>query len=113
MAGRGNEAITLYIHQDVLSRNSEFFKRVVKPEWAELREDPDTIDMGPMHTAEEVKSYAHWLYSGSIPTRDFDRENGSKSDPIWIDLVLPAEMPMRMKLEVDLHRPMHTFSARK
>jgi hypothetical protein len=75
------------IHQDVLSRNSEYFKRVIKPEWAELREDPDLIDMGPMHSAQQVKSYLHWLYSGYIPTRDFDAVHGLKSDPIWVDLV--------------------------
>ncbi|KAF2025531.1 hypothetical protein EK21DRAFT_76189 [Setomelanomma holmii] len=85
-AGQGNDAVTIQIHQDVLSRNSEFFKRIVKPEWAELREDPDTIDMGPEHSAEEVKCYAHWLYSGMISTRDFDNVNGTKSDPIWVDL---------------------------
>lgn len=87
VAGQGKDAITLQIHQDVLSRNSEFFKRIIKPEWAELRDDPDTIDMGPTHSADEVRSYAHWLYSGTIPTRDFDHKHGTKSDPIWIDLV--------------------------
>jgi hypothetical protein len=71
----------------VLSRNSEFFQRVIKPEWAALREDPDIIDMGPVHSAAEVACYAHWLYSGQIPTRDFDTVSGDKSDPIWIDLV--------------------------
>lgn len=85
-AGQGDDAITMQIHQDVLSRNSEYFKRVIKPEWAELRDDPDVIDMGPTHTAEEVKCYLHWLYPGTIPTRDFDNQNGTKSDPIWIDL---------------------------
>jgi hypothetical protein len=89
-AGQGDDAIVIQMHLDVLSRNSEFFKRIVKPEWAELREDPDTIDMGPMHSAEEVRCYAHWLYSRTIPTRDFDNDNGTKSDPIWIDLVSNA-----------------------
>jgi hypothetical protein len=86
-AGQGDDTVVIQIHQNVLSRNSEFFKRIVKPEWAELRDDPDTIDMGPEHSADEVKYYAHWLYSGTIPTRDFDHVNGTKSDPIWIDLV--------------------------
>jgi hypothetical protein len=87
VAGQGDEAITLHIHQDVLVRNSEFFKRILKPEWTQLRDDPDTIEMGPTHSAEEVKSYAHWLYSGTIPTRDFDHAGDTKSDPIFIDLV--------------------------
>jgi hypothetical protein len=86
-AGQGSSSTVLQIHQDVLARNSEYFKRVIKPEWAALREHPDIIDMGPTHTAEEVKCYAHWLYSGTIPTRDFDETDGGKSDPIWIDLV--------------------------
>jgi hypothetical protein len=86
-AGQGPSSTVLQIHQDVLARNSEYFKRVIKPEWAALREHPDIIDMGPTHTAEEVKCYAHWLYSGTIPTRDFDETDGGKSDPIWIDLV--------------------------
>jgi hypothetical protein len=86
-AGQGDDAVVIQIHEDVLSRNSEYFKRVIKPEWAALREDPDIIDMGPTHSADEVKSYAHWLYSGSVPTRDFDNDNGTQSDPIWIDLV--------------------------
>ncbi|KAH7085458.1 hypothetical protein BKA63DRAFT_18289 [Paraphoma chrysanthemicola] len=85
-AGQGAAAVTIQIHQDVLSRSSEFFKRILKPEWAELRDDRDTIDMGPEHSAEEVKCYTQWLYSGTIPTRDFDHVNGTKSDPIWIDL---------------------------
>lgn len=87
VAGQGIEAIILQIHQDVLSRSSEFFKRIVKPEWAQMREDPDTIEMGPNHSAEEVKTYAHWLYAGTIPTREADDIRGTKSDPIWIDLV--------------------------
>ncbi|KAH7345984.1 hypothetical protein BKA66DRAFT_576724 [Pyrenochaeta sp. MPI-SDFR-AT-0127] len=83
--GIGNEASTISIHQDVLSRNSEFLKRALKPEWAALRDEPDIIDLST-HSPNDVKAYAHWLYSGTIPTRDFDDENGSKSDPIWIDL---------------------------
>lgn len=39
-----------------------------------------------MHSATEVTTYCHFLYSGTIPTRDFDSENDTKSDPIWIDL---------------------------
>jgi hypothetical protein len=86
-AGQGADAVVIHIHQNVLSRNSEYFKRVIKPEWAELRDDPDIVDMGPTHSADEVKAYAHWLYSGKVPTREFDNTNGTKSDPIWIDLV--------------------------
>ncbi|KAH7393936.1 hypothetical protein DE146DRAFT_746657 [Phaeosphaeria sp. MPI-PUGE-AT-0046c] len=72
-ADQGNDAVTMYMHQDVLIRNSEYFKRVIKPGWANLREDPDVIDMGPTHSVEET-------------LRDFDSEHGTKSDSIWIDL---------------------------
>lgn len=33
-----------------------------------------------------MKAYAHWLYSSNIPTRDFDDTDGTRNDPIWIDL---------------------------
>jgi hypothetical protein len=71
----------------VLSRHSEYFQRIIKPEWASMRDDPSVIDMGPAHSAAEVAAYTHWLYSGTIPTRDFDTVGDAKSDAIWIDLV--------------------------
>jgi hypothetical protein len=88
-AGQPPSTTTIKIHQAVLVRSSEYFKRVLKHEWASLRSDPDTIDMGPTHTASDVKTYCNWLYSGTIPTRDFDDEDGAKSDYIFIDLASP------------------------
>lgn len=57
----------------------------MKPEWAKFRDEPDSIDMS-IHTPADVKAYTHWLYSGNIPTRDFDSIGESMNDPIWIDL---------------------------
>lgn len=88
-AGPHPSTTTLKIHHSVLVRSSEYFKRVLKHEWASLRDDPDTIDMGPTHTAGDVKTYCNWLYSGKIPTRDFDDQGRAKSDYIFIDLVSP------------------------
>jgi prefoldin beta subunit len=85
VVGTGRETVAIQIHQDVLARNSEFFKRAMKPEWAELRDEPDSIDLSS-YSPEDVKVYAHWLYAGTIPTKNFDYQNGTKSDPIWLDL---------------------------
>ncbi|EAT80614.2 hypothetical protein HBI56_203440 [Parastagonospora nodorum] len=85
-AGPPPSTTTLKIHHAVLVRSSEYFKRVLKHEWASLRSDPDTLDMGPTHTASDIKTYCNWLYSGTIPTRNFDDEDGAKSDYIFIDL---------------------------
>ena len=37
----------------------------MKPEWADQREDPPTIDLSD-ETFDTVKLYVQWLYSGSL-----------------------------------------------
>jgi len=115
VAGQGSDAIVLQIHQDVLSQSSEFFKRIIKPEWSAMREDPDTIEM-KTYPVIDVKTYAQWLYAGTIPTREADEINGTKSDPIWIDLVSNSTtitQSISTKLCHPINRPTHTSSAKR
>lgn len=57
------------VHQGILCKTSEFFKNVMRPEWARQKADPYTINLSD-HTAADVKLYAQWLYSqkGNIST---------------------------------------------
>jgi hypothetical protein len=108
-AGPPPTTISLQIHLSVLSRHSEYFQRIIKPEWASMRPDPSIIDMGPAHSAIEVAAYAHWLYSGTIPTRDFDHVGGAKSDAIWCDLVCLSCVRERMMEYVNVDDEKATF----
>tara|TARA_R110002003_G_scaffold115_3_gene9956 strand:- start:398 stop:1006 length:609 start_codon:yes stop_codon:yes gene_type:complete len=54
------------VHQGLLCKSSEFFKRAMKPEWMEQRSDPHTIDLSE-HCKDTVTHYVQWLYTGSIP----------------------------------------------
>lgn len=88
MVGTANEAVPIQVHQDILTRSSEFFARALKPQWADMRERPDRIEL-PAHLLKDVETYAHWLYSGKIPARCFNlRQNfeDEESNPIWVDL---------------------------
>jgi hypothetical protein len=53
------------VHEGVLCKSSSYFQRAMKPEWAELREDPHTIVL-PDESLDIVKLYVQWLYSGSL-----------------------------------------------
>ncbi|KAI4928336.1 uncharacterized protein J4E92_005822 [Alternaria infectoria] len=87
--GPAHEAVSIQVHQDILTRTSEFFARALKPEWAAMRERPDHIEL-PAYTVKDVETYAHWLYSGKVPARCFDLyrtfEDGEENNPVWIDL---------------------------
>ncbi|KAF5851405.1 hypothetical protein GGP41_004187 [Bipolaris sorokiniana] len=54
----------LNVHRGVLCKSSGFFRRATKPEWTELREQPDTIDL-PDDSVQTVSDYIRWLYSGN------------------------------------------------
>jgi hypothetical protein len=73
--------VTIQVHQSVLERSFEFFKRAVKPEWKRRCDEPDRIDITE-HAPEVVKAYAHWLYSGKLATRKAIHENESQIDVI-------------------------------
>lgn len=55
----------LHVHEGVLCKSSAFFKRSLKPEWAEKREDPYTIDLSDDHV-DDVQNYINWLYSEKV-----------------------------------------------
>ncbi|EAT80612.2 hypothetical protein SNOG_12200 [Parastagonospora nodorum SN15] len=60
--------VILEVHftgESLLGKSSEFFKRAMKPEWASLREDPDTIDLTD-ELSGPVLLYVRWLYSGEL-----------------------------------------------
>lgn len=59
---------TLNVHSGILCKSSGFFQRAMKPEWARLREQPDTIDL-PDDYAQTVSDYIKWLYSGNMPIK--------------------------------------------
>jgi hypothetical protein len=52
-------------HQCVLTKPSEFFKRIMKPEWASMRTDAYTVDMSD-DTVEDVAIYVRWLYFNNL-----------------------------------------------
>ncbi|KAI4922582.1 hypothetical protein J4E90_001013 [Alternaria incomplexa] len=87
--GPAHEAVSIQVHQDILTRTSEFFARALKPEWAAMRERPDHIEL-PAYTVKDVETYAHWLYSGKVPARCFDLcrtfHDQEENNPVWIDL---------------------------
>jgi hypothetical protein len=55
------------VHQGLLTKSSEFFKRAMKPEWAASRSDPHTIDLSE-DSPETVTLYINWLYHPNIET---------------------------------------------
>ena len=62
---RNGETEILNVHRGVLCKNSKFFQSAMKPEWTNLREQPDTIDL-PDDSPETVRDYVRWLYSGNL-----------------------------------------------
>ena len=84
--GTGDEVITIPIHQEVLTRSSEFFKKSVKPEWTVMRDEAECIDT-TAHAPEVVKAYTYWLYTGKILARDIEPPHeGEDIHSIWRDL---------------------------
>jgi hypothetical protein len=60
------ELISLNVHRGNLCKSSEYFKNSMKPEWASMRDDPHTIDLGD-DSVSTVKAYIQWLYTDNIP----------------------------------------------
>ncbi|KAI4657952.1 uncharacterized protein J4E78_006342 [Alternaria triticimaculans] len=56
----------LQVHRGVLGKSSEFFRRAMKPEWTDRKEDSKTLDL-PEDSANIVTDYIKWLYDGEIP----------------------------------------------
>ncbi|MCJ1348330.1 hypothetical protein MMC31_006561 [Peltigera leucophlebia] len=63
--------VTLHVHENVICASSDFFKAAMRSEWKESKErsiefkddDPETFEI-----------YLHWLYCGTVPTRDDEEE---------------------------------------
>ncbi|KAH3997786.1 hypothetical protein HBI56_203430 [Parastagonospora nodorum] len=87
----GNEAENVHVHQGLLCRSSEFFKRAMKPEWASLREDPNTIQLLEDST-KMVVFYVQWLYREELvldvphPAKEDDAYRAAKSDILYTRL---------------------------
>ncbi|KAH8730391.1 hypothetical protein GQ44DRAFT_644387 [Phaeosphaeriaceae sp. PMI808] len=65
---RTGDTVALNIHRGVLCKSSVFFKSAMKPEWTNLREQQDIIDL-PEDSVETVSDYIRWLYSDNIPVK--------------------------------------------
>ncbi|KAF2025533.1 hypothetical protein EK21DRAFT_76196, partial [Setomelanomma holmii] len=63
------------VHEGLIAKSSEFFERVMKPEWMEQRSDPYTIDLTD-DVPETATLYVQWLYTGTltieVPNRGVD-----------------------------------------
>lgn len=58
----------LNIHRGVLCKSSLFFQKAMKPEWTDLREQPDIIDLSG-DSVQTVSDYIRWLYSDNMPIK--------------------------------------------
>lgn len=57
----------LNIHQGVLTKSSDFFKRSIKPEWTSMKECPDEVKfLDDNDDIECIKDYLKWLYEGVV-----------------------------------------------
>jgi hypothetical protein len=65
---QAGSTVILNTHRGVLCKSSCFFERAMKPEWTELREQPDVIDL-PDDSVQTVSDYVKWLYSNNMPIR--------------------------------------------
>lgn len=73
--------VTLYVHENVICASSDFFKAAMSSDWKESRErsielrddEPDAFQI-----------YQHWLYCGTIPTRNGDAD--MKSNIEYLEL---------------------------
>lgn len=56
------------VHGAILCTSSNFFRKVLKPEWTALREENKPIELtDPEDDPETFTIYVHWLYYKSLP----------------------------------------------
>jgi prefoldin beta subunit len=72
------------VHQGLLCKSAEFFKRAMKPEWMEQRSDPHTIDLSE-DCKETVTHYLQWLYTGGTPIRSLQGQVLEETDMVKIE----------------------------
>ena len=75
------ETETLNVHQGVLCKHSEFFKRMMKPEWTSMRKSPNIIDL-PNETVNTMSDYVKWLYAGSMPLTLCNADGNDKREQV-------------------------------
>ncbi|KAH7095108.1 hypothetical protein FB567DRAFT_586438 [Paraphoma chrysanthemicola] len=61
----GSNGEIVRVHEGILYKLSEYFKRAMKPEWKNSRSDPDTIDLSE-DSKDAVSLYVKWLYSSHV-----------------------------------------------
>jgi hypothetical protein len=74
----------LNVHEGLLCKSSEFFKRAMKPEWTDQRSDPHTIDLSE-DCKETVTHYLQWLYTRSIPISSLQGQALEETDIVKIE----------------------------
>jgi hypothetical protein len=63
----------IYVHKDLISATSEFFKNATKPEWATEGKPIDLSDEQPVI----FKKYCQWLYTKTVPPRETTIDNNT------------------------------------
>ena len=74
-----HETEDLHVHRGVLCKSSTFFKNAMKPEWANSREHPETIDLSE-DDSRTVCDYIQWLYSDHVPIDPHKTGEDSRED---------------------------------
>ena len=75
------EMETLSVHQGVLCKSSEFFRRMMKPEWTGSRDCPNTIELSN-ETGDTVSDYVKWLYGGIVPCILYKADKDDKREKV-------------------------------
>lgn len=86
------EAVALNVHRGNLSKSSEYFRNMLKPEWASMRDEANTIHLND-DCATTVKAYTTWLYTDTVPW-DMDsigrprqrEERAQEAEKVYIEL---------------------------
>lgn len=73
-----------FVHRSILTSTSEFFRNATKPEWQDLRADPNTLVLAEANV-EEFRSYVHWLYFRTLPC-----EKSPTRGPVLDDIDFPT-----------------------
>jgi hypothetical protein len=76
------DPVALNVHQGTLCRSSEYFKNLMKPVWASMRDDPHTVNLDN-DCVSTVKAYVTWLYTDKV-ILDLDKilSNGEMKERI-------------------------------